>query len=48
MSRSRLGTSHVGSGGVCALRRNEWVFASPLGEALNPDSDYHEWKATRN
>ena len=21
------------------------MFASPVGEALNPNSDYHEWKA---
>jgi integrase len=22
-----------------------WVFASPTGEPLNPNTDYHEWKA---
>jgi integrase len=22
-----------------------WVFASPTGRPLNPNSDYHEWKA---
>jgi integrase len=22
----------------------DWVFASPTGEPLNPNSDYHEWK----
>jgi integrase len=26
-------------------REHGWVFASPVGEALNPNSDYHEWKA---
>jgi integrase len=27
------------------LWRNEgWVFASPTGEPLNPNTDYHEWK----
>ena len=26
-------------------REQGWVFASPIGEALNPNSDYHEWKA---
>jgi integrase len=26
-------------------REQGWVFASPVGEALNPNSDYHEWKA---
>ena len=26
-------------------REHGWVFASPIGEALNPNSDYHEWKA---
>jgi len=23
----------------------DWVFASPTGEPLNPNTDYHEWKA---
>jgi integrase len=23
----------------------EWVFASPVGRPLNPNSDYHEWKS---
>ena len=28
------------------LWRDEgWVFASPIGRALNPNTDYHEWKA---
>ena len=26
-------------------RDGGWVFASPVGDALNPNSDYHEWKA---
>jgi integrase len=26
-------------------REGGWVFASPVGEPLNPNSDYHEWKA---
>ena len=27
------------------LWHNEgWAFASPTGEALNPNTDYHEWK----
>lgn len=23
----------------------DWVFASPIGRPLNPNSDYHAWKA---
>ena len=26
-------------------REHGWVFASPIGDALNPNSDYHDWKA---
>jgi integrase len=26
-------------------REGDWVFASPTGQALNPNSDYHRWKA---
>ncbi|WP_310961563.1 tyrosine-type recombinase/integrase [Nocardioides terrisoli] len=26
-------------------RDGDWVFASPTGTPLNPNSDYHEWKA---
>jgi integrase len=26
-------------------REGDWVFASPTGQTLNPNSDYHRWKA---
>lgn len=26
-------------------REGGWVFASPTGEPINPNSDYHAWKA---